>query len=68
MSSVKTKLTMTLVQKFEIILHIGKGLTKKETNEWFGVLKDTISMWIRNDERISSWLHYKKLHHCIHKR
>ena len=47
MSSVKRKLTnKTLVQKCEIIRHIGKGMTNKEDSERFGVLKNTIDTYV----------------------
>ena len=52
-SSVKRKLTnKTLVQKCEIIRHIEKGMTNKEASERFGVLKNTISTWIKNKEKL----------------
>ena len=53
MSSVKRKLTnKTLVQKCEIIRHIEKGMTNKEASERFGVAKNTISIWIKNKEKL----------------
>ena len=49
--NVKRKSTnKTLVQKCEIIRHIEKGMTNKEASERFGVLKNTISTWIKNKE------------------
>ena len=70
MSSVKRKLTnKTLVQKWEIIRHIEKGMTNKEASERFGVLKNTISTWIKNKEKRLAALqetssHTKKIRSC----
>ena len=51
--SVKRKLnTETLKGKCDILLHIEKGMTNKETADKFGVPKSTISTWIKNKEKI----------------
>ena len=53
--SVKRKLnTKTLKEKCDILSHIEKGMTNKETADKFGVLKNTISTWIKNKEKIFS--------------
>ena len=59
----------TSVQKCEIIRHIEKGITNKEASERFGVLKNTISTWIKNKEKLLSALqeissHTKKIRSC----
>ena len=70
MSSVKRKWTnKTLVQKCESIRHIEKGMTNKEGSERFGVLKNTISTWIKNKEKLLAVLqetssHTKKIRCC----
>ena len=70
MSSVKRKLTnKTLVQKCEIIRHIEEGMTNKEASERLGVLKNTISTWIKNKEKLLAVLqetssHTKKIRIC----
>ena len=51
--SVKRKLnTKTLKEKCDILSHIEKGMTDKETADKFGVPKNTISTWIKNKEKI----------------
>ena len=51
--SVKHKLnTKTLKEKCDILSHIEKGTTNKEAADKFGVLKNTISTWIKNKEKI----------------
>ena len=51
--SVKRKLnTKTLKEKCNILSHIEKGMTYKEAADKFGVSKNTISTWIKNNEKI----------------
>ena len=51
--SVKGKLiTKTLKEKCDILSHIEKGMTNKQTAHKFGVPKNTISTWIKNKEKI----------------
>ena len=53
--SVKRKLnTKTLKEKCDILSHIEKGMTNKEAADKFGVLKNTISIWIKNRKNFSS--------------
>ena len=68
--SVKRKLnTKTLRGKCDILSHIEKGMTNKETADKFGLPKNTISTWIKNKENIFQVLDEsppstKKLHGC----
>ena len=51
--SVKRKLnTKILKEKCDILLHIVKGMTSKETTDKFGVPKNNISTWIKDKEKI----------------
>ena len=51
--SVKGKLiTKTLKEKCDILSHIEKDMTNKQTAHKFGVPKNTISTWIKNKENI----------------
>ena len=51
--SVKGKLiTKTLKEKCDILSHIEKDMTNKQTAHKFGVPKNTISTWIKNKEKI----------------
>ena len=53
MSAVKLKLKNTkLIQKCQIIRQTEKGMTNKETSEKFGVSKNTISMWMKNKDKL----------------
>ena len=53
MSAVKWKLKNTkLIQKYQIIRQIEKGMTKKEASEKFGVPKKTISTWMKNKDKL----------------
>ena len=53
MSAVKRKLKNTkLIQKCQIIRQIEKGMTNKEASEKFGVPKNTISMWMKNKDKL----------------
>ena len=50
--SVKRKLnTKTLKEKCDILSHIEKGMTNKETAGKFDMPKNTISTWIKNKEK-----------------
>ena len=50
--SVKRKLNMkTLKEKCDILSHIEKGMTNKETAGKFDISKNTISTWIKNKEK-----------------
>ena len=66
--SVKRKLnTKTLKQKYDILSHIERDKTNKETADKFGVPKNTILTWIKNKEKIFQLLEEsapstKKLH------
>ena len=68
--SVKHKLnTKTLTGKCDILSHIEKGMTNKETADKFGLPKNTISTWIKNIENIFQVLEEsapstKKLRSC----
>ena len=51
--SVKGKLiTKTLKEKCDILSHIEKDVTNKQTAHKFGVPKNTITTWIKNKEKI----------------
>ena len=51
--SVKGKLiTKTLKEKCDILSHIEKDVTNKQTVHKFGVPKNTITTWIKNKEKI----------------
>ena len=53
MSAVKRKLKNTkLMQKFQIIRQIEKGMINKEALEKFGVPKNTISTWMKNKDKL----------------
>ena len=53
MSAVKRKLKNTkLMQKFQIIRQIEKGMINKEASEKFGVPKNTISTWMKNKDKL----------------
>ena len=68
--SVKGKLiTKTLKEKCDILSHIEKDMTNKQTAHKFGVPKNTISTWIKNKEKIFQALEEsarrtKKLRDC----
>ena len=50
--SVKRKLnTKTQKERYDILSHIEKGMTNKETADKFGVLKNTISTWIKKRKK-----------------
>ena len=51
--SVKCRLnTKTLKEKCGTLSHIEKNMTNKEAADKFGVLKNTISTWIKSKEKI----------------
>ena len=53
MSAVQRKLkNKKLIQKFQIIRQIEKGMTNKEASEKFGVPKTTISTWMKNNYKL----------------
>ena len=53
MSAVQRKLkNKKLIQKFQIIRQIEKGMTNKEASEKFGVPKTTISTWMKNKYKL----------------
>ena len=53
MSAVKRKLKNTkLIQKCQIIRQIKKGMTNKEASEKFCVPKNTISLWMKNKDKL----------------
>ena len=68
--SVKRKLnTKTLTGKCDILSHIEKGITNKQTADKFGLPKNTISTWIKKKENIFQVLdesppNTKKLRGC----
>ena len=70
MSAVKRKLKNTkLMQKCQIISQIEKGMTNKEASEKFGVPKNTISTWMKNQDKMFESLEQsssdtKKLRGC----
>ena len=72
--SVKRKLnTKTLKERCDIVLHIEKGMTNKETADKFGVPKNTILTWIKNKEKVFQALEEsapstKKLRGCQHEK
>ena len=53
MLAVKQKLKNTkLILKCQIIRQIEKGMTNKEASEKFGVLKSTMSAWMKNKDKL----------------
>ena len=70
MSAVKRKLKNTkLIQKCQIIRQIEKGMTNNEASEKFGVPKKTISMWMKNKDKLFEGLEQsssdgKKMRRC----
>ena len=53
MSAVKRKLTIkTLSEKYEAIRDIERGVTNKEAAIKYGVVKNTISTWCKNKEKL----------------
>ena len=70
MSAVKRKLKNTkLIQKYQIIRQIEKGMTNKEASEKFGVPKNTISTWMKNKDKLFEGLEQsssgaKKMRRC----
>ena len=70
MSAVKWKLKNTkLIQKYQIIRQIEKGMTNKEASEKFGVPKNTISTWMKNKDKLFEGLKQsssdaKKMRRC----
>ena len=51
--SVKRKLTTkTLKEKCDILTQIEKGTSNKDASETFCVLKNTISTWMKNKEKL----------------
>ena len=53
MSAVKRKLKNTkLIQKYQIIRQIEKGMPNKEASVKFGVLKNTIFTWMKNKDKL----------------
>ena len=70
--SVKHKLnTKTLKEKCDILSHIEKGMADKETANKIGVPKNTISTWIKNEQKFFQALEEsasstKKLRGCLY--
>ena len=70
MSAVKRKMKNTkLIQKWQIIRQIEKGMTNKEASEKFGVPKNTMSTWMKNKDKLfegleQSFSDAKKMRGC----
>ena len=52
MSSVKPKLSIkSLGEKCQILRELEKGLSNKDVAEKYGVLRNTISAWVKNKSK-----------------